>query len=183
MSRTLAGLTLALCAIVAGCGDDKTPLVGGGSTTPPAAVASLIGLTDDSRLVQFRANDTTQVISTVPLTGVQSDPGDFPFTIAMDIRPLNNEIYALFSDDRLYKVAPSTGALTLVGRPAFGAADVRALDFDPKADVIRAIAISGENFRVSPVDGSILGTDTTLAYVAGDPNNGQTPSVEGVAYT
>ncbi|HUP92508.1 MAG TPA: DUF4394 domain-containing protein, partial [Solimonas sp.] len=47
----------------------------------------------------------------------------------------------------------------------------------------RAIAISGENFRVSPVDGSILGTDTTLAYVAGDPNNGQTPSVEGVAYT
>src|SRR5688572_25362523 len=136
MRKGLRLLAVALTLSIAACDDDDDPAPAGtpppGGGAPTTQAATLLGLTDDARIVQFRASSPGTLIGTITITGYQ-DAGSQnpPFPVVMDVRPSNNEIFVLFSDDRLYKIAPSNGAATLVGVVPIGNADVRAMDFNP----------------------------------------------------
>src|SRR5262249_53991146 len=57
------------------------------------------------------------------------------------------------------------------------------VDFNPVPDAIRFVSDAGQNLRLNPNDGTVLGTDTNLTFATGDPNADANPNVVGSAYT
>ena len=98
---------------------------------------------------------------------------------SIDVRPGTGELYGLGSvNNQLYKINPTSGALTTVGAPL----PVGGLiDFNPTVDRIRVIS-GTTNLRVNP-DTAAVTTDTPLSYSPGDVNAGTTPNVIGIGYT
>ena len=125
-------------------------------------------------------NPMNPVITTKTLTGLQ--PGET--IVGLDSRPLNGQLFALGSTSRLYVVnvnntnawtvtqVGSAGAFTLTGTD-FG------FDFNPTVDRIRVVSNTGQDLRLSPLDGTLSATDGTLAF---SPPGG-TPNVSAAAYT
>lgn len=115
---------------------------------------------------------------------------------SIDFRPATGVLYAISTDGaaaaQLYTVNLTTAALTTVGSGFTLATNASArveMDFNPVADRIRVV-IGGTtpsptsfNFRVNPNDGTLVATDTSLAWAAGDPNTGVPISVVGCAYS
>ncbi|MGH7358979.1 MAG: DUF4394 domain-containing protein [Candidatus Rokuibacteriota bacterium] len=123
-----------------------------------------------------------------PITGL----ADGESLIGVDFRPSNGLLYGVgrFGRDpmalgQLYTIDVETGAAAAVGArliPLNGSAF--GVDFNPVPDLIRIVSDLGQNLRIRPADGTVAGTDTTLAYPAmGDPNSTRTPRVVAVAYT
>ena len=106
--------------------------------------------------------------------------------IGIDYRPANGFLYGLSDLSRLYVISlagsptafqvGASGAFTLVGT-SFG------IDFNPVADRLRIVSDADQNLRVNPNDGTLSGTDTSLAYAAGDANAGANPTIVAAAYT
>jgi Domain of unknown function (DUF4394) len=108
--------------------------------------------------------------------------------IGIDIRPLDQKLYALTKDGsnggRLYTVDTVSGAATLVVPLTPNAIDMApytslsgtrfAFGFNPVADRIRLVFDNGQNFRINPITGVVL-HDTDL--------NPGTPHVVAVGYT
>ena len=113
--------------------------------------------------------------------------------VGIDFRPATGQLYGLgllptpgsaAGSAQLYIIDTERAVATPVGAPnavlvgtSFG------FDFNPVPDRIRVVSNLGQNLRLNPDNGAIAGTDTDLAYAAGDPNAGLMPSVVGVAYT
>lgn len=147
-----------------------------------AAATPAAGLLNDGRLITF---DTTApgTITSGPTTVKGLQAGER--LVAIDVRPATGILFGVGSSSRLYAVDLGTaqatqfgasGQFTLAGT-AFGA------DFNPFADRLRVDSDSEQNLRLNPNDGTLFGTDTSLAYDAGDPNQSQNPNVTAVAYT
>jgi uncharacterized protein (TIGR03437 family) len=93
-------------------------------------------------------------------------------------------LYAITSSSRLYLINPFNGAASPIGpvtNPVV-TGNGTGFDFNPVPDRIRVVSSSAQNLRFNPADGSTSGTDTTLAYAAGDPRSGQTPNAVAAAY-
>jgi len=110
--------------------------------------------------------------------------------VGIDFRPATGVLYGVGrigeSDaGQLYTIELGSGRATAVGArtiPLAGAAF--GVDFNPVPDLIRIVSDTGQNIRVRPADGTVAGTDTSLAYPAmGDPNATRLARVVGVAYT
>jgi hypothetical protein len=56
-------------------------------------------------------------------------------------------------------------------------------DFNPAIDLIRVTSDGDQNFRLNPNDGSLVSTDTNLAYAASDAHVAGNPNIVGSAYT
>lgn len=150
-----------------------------------ATAAQIFGVSATNNLVRVDSATPGTIVSSVPIAGLASGE-----TVrGLDFRPADGTLFLLGSTSRLYVVDytsnPSTatavpvggaGAFTLAGT-AFG------FDFNPTVDRIRVVSEGDQNLRVNPNDGSLVGTDTPLAYAAGDPNAGTNPNVVGSAYT
>lgn len=143
--------------------------------------AGITGISDTVNLISFNTNTPGTWTTVGPLTGML--PGHFVRTI--DWRPSNGVVYAMStnstmpSETQLYTVNQSTGALATVGSPfTIAGNNNRAIemDFNPVTDELRVVTRFGQNIRVNPATGAIASTDSTLAYVAGDPSN-LTPDV------
>ncbi len=97
---------------------------------------------------------------------------------AIDFRPVNGQLYALGSSNRLYTINLGTGAATMVGASTLSTSLTGTafdIDFNPTVDRIRVISNNGQNLRLNPNDG-------TVAAVDGNLNPGS-PQVSGAAYT
>src|SRR5205085_3110113 len=96
------------------------------------------------------------------------------------------QLYGVGSTSRLYTINPQPGAATQVGSapftPALSGAEF-GIDFNPTVDRIRLVSDTGQNLRLNPDTGAVVGTDSALSFATGDPNEGQTPHVSGAAYT
>ena len=116
--------------------------------------------------------------------------GDGETLVGIDFRPATGVLYAVgriggSSVGQLYTIdlksahATAVGARTIpLAGKAFG------VDFNPVPDLLRIVSDAGQNIRVRPVDGTVAGTDTNLAYPAmGDPNATRLARVVAVAYT
>ncbi|MGI8602180.1 MAG: DUF4394 domain-containing protein [Verrucomicrobiales bacterium] len=155
-----------------------------------AAKAEIIyGVTLLRELITFDSASPGTVSSTVPITGlVDQDASEA--VVAIDIRPFDQQLYALGNAPgsvyRLYTINPATGLATQVGTGALEGAPNGSsfgFDFNPFADRLRVVNETDQNLRYVPNDAALAGTDTPLAFAAGDPNAGQNPSIGAAAYT
>jgi uncharacterized protein (TIGR03437 family) len=171
-------LTLALLGL---CGLAIRARVTGHAQSAQAG-PTIYALTDTNRLIGFNAATPGTVASNVALTGLAQGET----LVGIDFRPRNNQLYGVSSASRVYTINLSTGAATAVGAAAFTPALSGAafgVDFNPVPDRIRLTSDADQNLRLNPDTGAVAGTDTTLAYAAGDPNGAANPNVVGVAYT
>jgi hypothetical protein len=157
---------------------------------PPPPLTTAYGLTPTNRIVGFSLSNPSNVISDLPVTGLQQGES----LLGIDFRPANGLLYGVGSSNRLYTVNPRTGEASQVGSGQFavpltpGAAG---FDFNPTVDRIRFVNQAGQNARLNPDTGAIVDFDTlaggiqldaSLAYRAGDTNFGSSPAAAGAAY-
>ncbi|GHE30203.1 DUF4394 domain-containing protein [Sphingobacterium griseoflavum] len=98
--------------------------------------------------------------------------------LGIDFRPATGQLYALGSSSRLYTINLSSGAATRIGTiPMFPvlAGTSFGFDFNPAVDLIRVVSNTGQNLRVNPTTGLVVGIDGIL--------NPGSPSVSAAAYT
>lgn len=146
------------------------------------ANAELIyGVTLEQTLVTFDSARPGTIMRGVAIQGL----GQNEVIRGIDIRPATNELYALGSFSRLYKIDANTGVATQVGGTlstllngsSFG------FDFNPTVDRIRVTSDADQNMRLNPITGAVAAVDGTLAYNAGDSGFGMNPNIVGSAYT
>jgi hypothetical protein len=143
----------------------------------------------NKHLVSFDGSFPAALLTDVSLTGLSAGETLRGF----DFRPANGMLYAIASTgvagtvggDRMVTINTTTGAVTAVtgavplttpAGSSFG------LDFNAVVDRFREVSDSEVNLRLNPNSGTLAGTDTALAYAAGDPNVGVNPNVVHVAY-
>ncbi len=138
----------------------------------------------NNSIISFDALTPGTLSSNVALTGLAAGE----FLIGIDYRPATLTLYSVAisaTTSRVVTINPVTGAVTAVGTgftPLLAVAPFYGLDFNPVPDRIRVVNQAGLSVRLNPNDGTLAGTDTPLAYVAGDPGAGVTPAVTQVAY-
>lgn len=156
-------------------GDLQNNVIGLAIPTEPVAYA----LDGSNNLLIFNPQSATTITSKT-LSGLQ--PGET--LLGLDTRPVNGQLYALGSSNRLYTItvaASATWSVATVGNPGlftlsgtdFG------FDFNPTVDRIRVVSNTGQNLRLDPTNGALSATDGTLAFSP----PGSTPTVSAAAYT
>lgn len=150
--------------------------------------AQLIALTDSNKLQRIETTAPGIIQGQTTVTGLQ--PGEK--LLAIDFRPYTGRLYGVSDSSRLYVISP-TGAATQVGSGSFsptlnlgsirGWAIDLGFDFNPVTDQIRVVTVTGQNLRLNPDTGSVVGVDSTLAFASGDPNAGRADFVSAAAYT
>ena len=142
----------------------------------------IVGITTTGNLVTFDSATPGTINTSVAITGLQAGEA----LLGIGRRPANGLLYSLGSTSRLYTINTTTGVTTAVGATPFAPAltgTAFGFDFNPVPDRIRVVSTDTTNFRLNPNDGTLAGTDTPLAYAAGDSGAGITPRVIGSAYT
>ncbi|MEO7924306.1 MAG: DUF4394 domain-containing protein [Chitinophagaceae bacterium] len=156
------GLTVDLGAL-------STPLIG--LAIPTVPVAYSVEVSTNNLLI---LNLQTPVIPIFkPITGLQ--PGES--VLGIDFRPATNQLYALGSTSRLYKIDLGTGVATAAGG-VFGtllSGTNFGFDFNPTVDRVRVVSNTGQNLRLDPNTGAIAAVDVAL--------NPGAPAVSAAAYT
>ncbi len=180
--------------------------------SPSLLAQTVVGLTDDNRIVRFSANTPGTVVSSVEVT--QLEPGDR--LLGIDVRPATGLLYGLSQTGRLYTIDPASGLATpraLLDVPLAGS--FVGMDFNPVPDRLRVVTNTGQNLRINVdsgatiVDGAInpegavlgaagyinsfAGTTTTALYVVNTatsalmlqspPNNGTVAAVGPLGVT
>ena len=127
---------------------------------------------NSNNLLLFNPENPMPVSKTI--TGLQTGEA----VLGIDFRPLNGQLYALGSSNRLYTLNLASGAATAVGTAAFTTAlsgTDFGFDFNPTVDRIRVVSNTGQNLRLNPIDGTVAAVDAVL--------NPGTPVVSAAAYT
>ena len=140
----------------------------------PAEAGFAVALRNNS-LTVFDTEVPAQVFGAL-LTISNLQPGET--AIALDFRPATGQLYVLGDSNRLYVVDVLTAIATPVSATPFtpGLSGTRfGFDFNPTVDRIRIVSDTGQNLRVHPDTGVVVGIDTPL--------NPGTPHVVGAAYT
>ncbi|MGC2236749.1 MAG: DUF4394 domain-containing protein [Pyrinomonadaceae bacterium] len=155
-----------------------------GIAVETGATTNSIGyaVTTSNNLIRFNTSRPNTLLGApTAITGLQTGEN----ILGIDFRPATGQLYALGSTSRLYTINIFTGAASAVG--AAGAFTLNGtafgFDFNPVPDRIRVVSDTDQNLRLNPNDGTITGTDTTLQYAAGDPNNAQNPNITAAGYT
>jgi 3D (Asp-Asp-Asp) domain-containing protein len=161
--------------------------IGGGDTIVDIAIEvrlpEFFGITASNVLVSFNASTPGIINAARAIRGLSGRER----IVGLDYRPATGQLYALSSSNRLYVIlidsskaiairVNRSNTFTLNGN-SFG------FDFNPTVDRIRLVSDADQDLRLNPNDGTVAGTDGTLAFAAGDPNAGQNPTVVGSAYT
>ena len=103
---------------------------------------------------------------------------------SIDFRPADGKLYALSSagaNAQLYTVNTTTGVLTAVGSgfALAGNTDTHVtIDFNPVVDRLRVVTGDGQNYRVNPINGTLVAQDTSLP----SPTVGG-PAIRAIAYS
>ncbi|MBT9391587.1 DUF4394 domain-containing protein [Hymenobacter sp. NST-14] len=155
--------------------------------TLPAITGNLAYALAGGNLLTFDTDSPGAIRTSVGVTGVTAGQT----LVGMDVRPLNNALYALgynatTQTGQVYTLNAVTGAATSISNSLdlpLGTGSV-AFDFNPTVDRIRVEGVNRANFRLNPNDGTAAPTvDGTLTYLAGDVNAAATPAIGSVAYT
>jgi trimeric autotransporter adhesin len=140
-------------------------------------------VTPSNLLVSFNAATPSVINGSWVIRGLSRNER----IVGLDFRPATGQLYALSSSNRIYIILidGSKSFAVRVNRTSSFTANGQqfGFDFNPVPDLIRLVSDADQNLRLNPNDGTVAGTDGTLAFAAGDPNNGQNPSVVGSAYT
>jgi len=147
------------------------------------AAPVILGLSDDNRLLGFKAASPNTIDTNVAITGLAGGET----LVGIDVRPKDSMLYGLTSNGRLVTIDPATGAATVKATLSADAADTTApytamqgtsyaVDFNPAADRLRVISDSGQSLRIN--------VDTGATTTDGNINRaGVAPRVVAAAYT
>lgn len=162
MPKTLSATLLAAAALAGAAG--------------AATSQTLVALTADNRLVSIDAG-TRRAANPVRVTGT-----DAPL-VGIDQRPSNGMLYGLTARGQIVTLDPRTGRATQVSRLSepFESGGRAVVDFNPVADRLRVMGVSGTSLRVNVENGQAT-RDGSLKYGAGEWS-GTTPRVTAGAYT
>lgn len=147
--------------------------------------ATLLGITNDGRLLSFNVNTPGTIASNLAITGLQGGER----VLGFDIRPSNQVLYLLSDAGRIYTVDPVTARATLgktlmpnMGDPfralvgtTFGT------DFSPTADALRVLSDAEHNLAVIVDSGATI-TATSLQRIPAESGR-PAPDVVAIAYT
>ncbi len=159
----------------------------------------VLAVTAANNLIRFDASSPGTLISTTPITGLQTGEK----IVAIDFRTYNGQLYGIAISatppggvpppvpnftGRLYQINPVTGVASLVGLqtppqtplPNFSTTltgSHYSFTYVPTfaSDLFRVDNENGQNLRVSPVNGSLVATDSSLTY--NDANATSSPHV------
>ncbi|MCB2378232.1 DUF4394 domain-containing protein [Hymenobacter sp. BT635] len=151
-------------------------------TTLPAITGQLAYALAGTNLITFDTAQPGLIRTAVGITGFDAAQT----LVGLDVRPLNNALYALgynatTQTAQLYTLNATTGLATQTSAPialALGSGSV-SFDFNPTVDRIRVVGANRTNYRLNPVTGTLAATDGQLTYATGT----NTPSIGAVAYT
>ena len=140
-----------------------------------------------SRLVSFKGSAPNVILSDVLVTGLNAGED----LKSIDIRPATGVLYGITSSNsnnaaRVVTLNPQTGVATAVGASAstLTASSYFGMSFNPVTDQIRAVTTGTNlNQRFVPSTGALAGSDSNIAYAAGDVNAGFLPLLSSIAHS
>ena len=171
---TYSGAILAAVALLGGCVGDidaaGEPMMQGASS--PREAGDAYAITSSNRLISFD-QATGEIVDAMDIVGLGADD----WIVGADIRPADNNLYALARSGKLYAfdlrragllvratlqadTNDATDPFAELQGEAFG------VSFNPVADRLRVIGSGGQNLRVN-VDTGAVTTDTALDRDAG----------------
>ncbi len=158
----------------------RTALLAGAATLAlgaTARAATLVGLTADNHLVRFDS-DTRRAMPAVKVSGTEGR------LLGIDVRPADGKLYGLTDAGQIVTIDAMTGRAMPVSRlsEAFESGGRATIDFNPVADRMRVMGMSGANLRVNVETGAAT-KDGTLKHAAGGPMAETTPRIVAGAYT
>jgi hypothetical protein len=149
------------------------------ATAAQSSGATVYAITDGGDVISFTTSDPSTILTRVALSGL----ADGDSIAAIDIRPVNNVIYAVTFGGRVATVNPTSGAVAYIGGSLSLQSGSFGLDFNPTVDRIRFTSSSTQDLRLNPNNGALVATDGALTYAANDVNAGQTARIVASAYT
>ncbi len=123
---------------------------------------SFYALSDRNELLRYKAGPPAQMVSLVPLTGLDSAE----HMLAIDFRPANGFLYGVSDYSQLYIIDPGSGQTKNISRGPFEPVikgSAVGFDFDPVADRIRLVTNENQNLRLDPDMGIVSNVDLDLS--------------------
>lgn len=142
-----------------------------------ASAATLVGLTADNHLVRIDS-ETRRAMPAVKVSGVEGR------LLGIDLRPADDKLYGLTDAGQIVTIDAMTGRATPVSKlsEGFESGGRATIDFNPVADRLRVMGMTGANLRVNVETGAAT-KDGTLKYAAGGAMAETTPRIVAGAYT
>ncbi len=122
----------------------------------------VIGLTDDGRLVSFRARSPERTSQIGYVTGLS---GPDTALIGIDFRVQNGKLYGVGNGGGVYTIDPITAEAKFVNALTVPlAGTVFGVDFNPAADRLRIVSDAGQNLAHNVNDLGVTAPNATLTY-------------------
>jgi hypothetical protein len=159
---------------------------GVGATSPAddrglARNLRVIGLTDDGRLVRFRAKSPKRTRDIGAVTGLA---GSDTALVGIDFRVQDGKLYGVGNGGGVYTIDAATARATFVNAlsvPLSGTAfDI---DFNPAADRLRIVSDTGQNLAHNVNAGGVTASNAVLTYTAPPAAAVPAAGIRGAAYT
>jgi Domain of unknown function (DUF4394) len=141
----------------------------------------VIGLTDDGRLVSFRADSPRKVRDIGAVTGLAGNDTEL---VGIDFRVQDGKLYGVGNGGGVYTIDTTTARAQLVNTltvPLDGT--TFGVDFNPAADRLRIISDTGQNLAHNVNAGGVTAQNATLTYTAPPAQPVPATGLSGVAYT
>ena len=122
----------------------------------------VIGLTDEGRLVSFRARSPER---TRPIGYVTGFTGSDTALVGIDFRVQDGKLYGVGNGGGVYTIDPKTAEATFVNALTVPLAGTTfGVDFNPAADRLRIISDTGQNLAHNVNDAGVTAPNATLTY-------------------
>ena len=148
--------------------------------------STIVLATGTNVLLTMSSARPAAIVSAIPITGLQANET----IVGMDFSPLRNELFAVGSTSRLYRVDPSTAVATGIGGVFGTTLDGAAfgVDVDPSTGNVRVTSGTGQNLLIDGETGSVtvgtaLGGGGFVGLAATPSTPGATPTFLGVDST
>jgi hypothetical protein len=141
----------------------------------------VIGLTDDGRLVQFKAHSPRR---TRTIGYVQGLMGSDTTLVGIDFRVQDGKLYGVANGGGVYTLDLKTARATAVNTltvPLMGTSF--GVDFNPAADRLRIVSDAGQNLAHNVNAGGMTAANGTLTYTPPPGTPAPATGVLGAAYT
>lgn len=142
---------------------------------------TVIGLTEDGRLVRFRADSPRRARDISTITGLSGSDSSL---VGVDFRVQDGKLYGVGNGGGVYAINPATAGAQLVNTltiPLRGT--VFGVDFNPAADRLRIVSDTGQNLAHNVNAGGVTVENASLTYTAPPATPVPAMGVTGAAYT
>ena len=143
------------------------------ATAQAAQVAALSG----DNTISIVDTATKKVTATWQIKGIAGR------VLGIDVRPADQQLYAVAEDGTVYTVDAKTGQATMKSKleRTLAKGVLATVDFNPVADRLRLIGSDGMNLRANVDDGKVT-VDGALKFAETDMHKGEKPNVVAAAY-